>query len=448
MHNDNPKSNPSHPPTNAGEPRPPRAAATILASPVGELIGDSEVCCVTDPGTKAPTACASIALGHPWHASPRHEGDYGTLSDVAGLDLSRLVEVDPRWDNVCVRLGDATRLVVLDIEPAASDAIKQLAQSCPEGVYAEKSLSGEGVHVALRKELLEDLCERYPIAAGKIAWKSPDGSYELLISRHNVTFTGNEITGSRDGESVMPLLEGLAAAQRESVSAVAADSIDVESVKGGETIVSIVEREMTGRKYPLERYGFDGSRRDSAVCTMAAGTLDRLHLDLDDAERVSLTKRCAEDWLRENGAMRDKWDEVHSADGRSYGEMTSASAVAYVMSSAGDERRPFWYDPRRQDSDEVGTAAAAISLVARGCDPDVMEEEVLPLLSARNGVELGDDELAAIRRAMPIPQLGAAPLNSTVRQLSDAVRRTGLDGDAAMQAAIAVMSCWEVDGDE
>ncbi len=58
-----------------------------------------------------------------------------------------------------------------------------------------------------------------------------------------------------------------------------------------------------------------------------------------------------DDLFRQSGLMREKWDEVHTADGRTYGELTLGKAVAMV-----DE----FYDPSQYDDEEEARAAPAI----------------------------------------------------------------------------------------
>lgn len=417
----------------------------LLETPVGDLLGDSACCCVTDPSSKAPVSCESVRIGRTWYAAVGREGDYDTLAGVAGLDLTALAGQDPRWDNTCVRIEPETPFVVLDVESQAADDVKELARSCEEAVYVERSLSGEGVHAVIPRATVAGIIERYPATRGKCVWRSGDGTYELLAERHNVTFTGNAVERAKAGKSAMALLEALAAAQKPEVHPEDVEAIALGDIPGGEAIAEIGSRLMGGWRCDVGRYSFDESKRDAAVCAMAAGTVNRMRLDLDDAERASVTKAVAEEWLESDGSLREKWHEVHSALGQTYGEMTSVNAVAYVASCEEDETWPLWYDAEVCDDDELGTVAAAISLVGWGCSMAVMEDTVLPALCRRNGVEADDEMLSAIRRAVPV-DVPDAPPHVLARRVSEAVRRTGLRGRDLSAVSIAIIGCW-ADGD-
>lgn len=420
--------------------------SVALASPttpswLGTLLGDKPCCCVSDPESKAPMAVRKLRKRSLGYASPLRPGDYATLAEVASLDLGWLEERDSRWRNVCVRLDDTLGFAVLDVEPTADEEVKNLAACCDEAIATEVSLSGSGLHVAIPTDVVTRLELEWPNAAGKSVWKSQDGTYELLIRHHNVTMTG--IGAGRPGaaSSILPLLNELAATQGRSVKRGSVGAMDASEVEGSDAISELAQREMADFTAPLSAYGNDASRRDCAVATRAAGTLRRMHTDLSESELVALTSECARTWLESEGSPREKWDEVHSSDGLTYGELTAAKAVAYT-----DEPcvRPWRYDSAKHDDDEYGAVSALIALASAGCAGDALDEAV-PMVERLFGVSLADDMLAAARRVVPVQAPAHLPPIKLVRRTRRMIAGIGLPDDEV--EALVLATAREIDSE-
>jgi hypothetical protein len=74
-------------------------------------------------------------------------------------------------------------------------------------------------------------------------------------------------------------------------------------------------------------YGGDRSRADAALCTHLAFYLGK------DAARM-------DQFFRESGLMRPKWDEKHASDGRTYGQITIDKAIETTTNVFGDRTSP------------------------------------------------------------------------------------------------------------
>lgn len=103
------------------------------------------------------------------------------------------------------------KFIVLDIEPACPDKLKQELLKLPY-IYGEVSLSGQGYHLIFP---LPDYIDEYPIAKNKIVMKEQHKYYEILLC-HWCTFTGKIIPPSACTNDFEAFFRNLAAEQKES----------------------------------------------------------------------------------------------------------------------------------------------------------------------------------------------------------------------------------------
>ena len=117
-------------------------------------------------------------------ASYDYRTTYSTIMDIFGLFG------DAEIPNLCFRLDFATHpFMVVDIEPECPQMVKDELLDKLDYVYLEKSMSGKGYHALMyAPELLT-----HEMAVNTSVVKS-GLDYEVLISDHCVTFTGNTVS--------------------------------------------------------------------------------------------------------------------------------------------------------------------------------------------------------------------------------------------------------------
>jgi len=217
-----------------------------------------------------------------------------------------------------------------DIDDAALDIIERLDS------YTEVSPSGTGYHVLITGELPEGRNRR--------------GHIELYDTARFFTVTGDHVeeTPSR----VARRQDALRAIHREYVQDTerdtASESEQRESADGESTMtgaadidVDLEDEELlekarnasNGEKFERlwsgNTVGYDShSEADMALCCLLAFWTG--------GDRTQI-----EQLFRQSGLMREKWDEVHYADGSTYGEKTIERAIAstsdFYDPDAGDE---------------------------------------------------------------------------------------------------------------
>lgn len=147
------------------------------------------------------------------------------------------------------------KVVVLDVEPKCPDAIKQKILTLPY-LYAETSVSGKGLHLLF--DLPEDILEKYPIAAKKLALKEMHGYYEILLN-HMILFTRNAITGQPTGsyKEFYNMFELLALKEKnvsESDLQINVDEISTDDIPYYETLMPTLKAQIYGKK-PEDFFG-------------------------------------------------------------------------------------------------------------------------------------------------------------------------------------------------
>jgi primase-polymerase (primpol)-like protein/uncharacterized small protein (DUF1192 family) len=247
---------------------------------------------------------------------------------------------------VGVDLDDCRDPETGDVDDAALDIIERLDS------YTEVSPSGTGYHVLIRGELPEGRNRR--------------GSVELYDTARFFTVTGDHV--ERTPTRVARRQDALTAIHREYVQDTERDTAseseqhdgaDDESPTTGaadvdvdledEDLLEKARNASNGEKFERlwngNTVGYESqSEADMALCCLLAFWTggDRTQMD---------------HLFRQSGLLREKWDEVHYADGSTYGEKTIERAIAttseFYDPDAGDDTAD---DTPGGSSPDVGAA--------------------------------------------------------------------------------------------
>jgi len=272
---------------------------------------------------------------------------------------------------VGVDLDDCRDPETGDVDDAALDIIERLDS------YTEVSPSGTGYHVLIRGELPEGRNRR--------------GSVELYDTARFFTVTGDHV--ERTPTRVARRQDALSAIHREYVQdtdrdtaseSEYRDSADDESPTTGPADVDLDDEHLlekarnasNGEKFERlwngNTVGYDSqSEADMALCCLLAFWTggDRTQMD---------------QLFRQSGLHREKWDEVHYADGSTYGEKTIERAIATTSE---------FYDPDAGDdaADPHGTPDG----VTTGGTPDEADRSRAYLAEKNRLLSERVDELEA-----------------------------------------------------
>lgn len=231
---------------------------------------------------------------------------------------------------VGVDLDDCRGPETGDIDDAAQDIIARLDS------YTEVSPSGTGYHVLITGELPEGRNRR--------------GSIELYDTARFFTVTGDHV--ERTPTHVARRQDALTAIHREYVQETTRDTVGESEQRGGvddessttgaadvdvdledDDLLEKATNASNGEKFERlwngNTVGYDSqSEADMALCCLLAFWTggDRTQMD---------------QLFRQSGLLREKWDEVHYADGSTYGEKTIERAIAatseFYDPDAGDD---------------------------------------------------------------------------------------------------------------
>jgi hypothetical protein len=242
--------------------------------------------------------------------------------------------------------------VVFDLDDALDDEGQPRKQfrTFVESVetYVEKSLSGRGLHAFVRSSVVP--------AKDKVSFTYPDGSkMEILAPGWYVRMTG-EVYASKPSKihdysgTVRDALQQIGGTNGEATgedghtgepgpgnSLTDEDVLErAASARNGETFLRLMNGDTSA-------HARDDSRADLALCSILRFWTGG---DPEQMDRI----------FRQSRLMREKWDEVHHADGKTYGQGTIALSL---------KTREF-YDPEQNASDgsEKNKGAAADRLVA------------------------------------------------------------------------------------
>jgi len=247
---------------------------------------------------------------------------------------------------VGVDLDDCRDPETGDVDDAAQDIIERLDS------YTEVSPSGTGYHVLITGTLPDGRNRR--------------GSVELYDTARFFTVTGDHV--ERTPTRVARRQDALTAIHREYVQDTERDTaaesgqrgdVDDESPTTGtadidvdledEELLEKARNASNGEKFERlwngNTVGYDSqSEADMALCCLLAFWTggDRTQMD---------------HLFRQSGLLREKWDEVHYADGSTYGEKTIERAIAttseFYDPDAGDDTAD---DTPDESSPDVGAA--------------------------------------------------------------------------------------------
>ncbi|UPV77113.1 hypothetical protein M0R89_21940 (plasmid) [Halorussus limi] len=232
---------------------------------------------------------------------------------------------------VGVDLDDCRDPETDDVDDAALDIIERLDS------YTEISPSGTGYHVLIRGELPDGRNRR--------------GSVELYDTARFFTVTGDHV--ERTPTRVARRQDALTAIHREYVQDTERDPASESEQRDGtddrspttDTVDAVVDVDLededllekarnasNGEKFERlwngNTVGYDSqSEADMALCCLLAFWTGGDHTQMDHL-------------FRQSGLVREKWDEVHYADGSTYGEKTIERAIATT---------PEFYDPDAGD---------------------------------------------------------------------------------------------------
>ncbi|WP_137287789.1 phage NrS-1 polymerase family protein [Halorussus salinisoli] len=263
--------------------------------------------------------------------------DYVQTGTAAGVGFV-FTDNDPI---VGVDLDDCRDPETGDADDAALDIIERLDS------YTEVSPSGTGYHVLVKGDLPDGRNRR--------------GSFELYDTARFFTVTGDlvEETPTR----VARRQDALAAVHHEYIQdtddnsegePARRESTDEESATDGPTGVDVdladeelLEKAMNAsngakfeRLWKGNTGGYDSqSEADMALCNLLAFWTGGDQTRMDDL-------------FRQSGLLRDKWDEVHYADGSTYGEKTIERAVGNTSA---------FYDPEPKNESTQDDASTADS---------------------------------------------------------------------------------------
>nr|WP_246045795.1 hypothetical protein [Halorussus ruber] len=264
--------------------------------------------------------------------------DYVQTGNAAGIGFV-FTDDDPI---VGVDLDDCRDPETGDADDAALDIIDRLDS------YTEVSPSGTGYHVLIKGDLPDGRNRR--------------GSFELYDTARFFTVTGDHV--EETPMRVARRQDALAAIHREYVQDTDDDSeadsdrrgnADEGSAADGPSEVDVdledeelLEKAMdasNGAKFERLWKGSTGgydsqSEADMALCNLLAFWTGGDQTRMDDL-------------FRQSGLLRDKWDEVHYADGSTYGEKTIERAVGNTSD---------FYDPEpREESTQASASTGDLS---------------------------------------------------------------------------------------
>ncbi|WP_197052511.1 phage NrS-1 polymerase family protein [Halobellus rufus] len=278
------------------------------------------------PVTPGAGRFASATESETW-ASFEAALDYSETEHADGVGFV-FTDDDPI---VGIDLDDCRDPETGDVDDDAQDIIARLDS------YTEVSPSGTGYHVLITGTLPDGRNRR--------------GSVELYDTARFFTVTGDHV--ERTPTRVARRQDALTAIHREYVQEAERDTASESEQRGGaaarspttgaadvdvdledEDLLEKARNASNGEKFERlwngNTVGYDSqSEADMALCCLLAFWTG--------GDRTQM-----EQLFRQSGLMREKWDEVHYADGSTYGEKTIERAIATTSE---------FYDPDAGDDD-------------------------------------------------------------------------------------------------
>lgn len=277
---------------------------------------------------KMPVNMGALEQGRISGASPNREGD--------AVTLDHLTETWPDAANAAYRIeGLDDDLVVVDVEATATEETRRRMLALP-WLYAEVSMSGKGLHLILPYP--RELIDTYPDAFGMSVYKSPDRTWEVLVSDHWVTFTRFALPNARPGTASFEdvLRPIVAKARRVPDVGDFGELPDASDVPWFEYVKNCVDGPLSTS---LETCEFDDSSYDWRACLeMSRRIVGRLQLmaPFKDSATVEDVTAAVVSILSDDDydLKREKWWK-HRVNGLPYIVHTAAKAVNSVLRSYG-----------------------------------------------------------------------------------------------------------------
>ena len=249
---------------------------------------------------------------------------------------------------VGVDLDDCRDPETGEVDDAAVDIIERLDS------YTEISPSGTGYHVLITGELPDGRNRR--------------GTIELYDTARFFTVTGDHV--EETPTHVARRQDALVAIHREYVQDTDSDvksqsgqqgagndqsatngAVDIDVDLEDEELLEKARNASNGSKFERlwngNMAGYESqSEADMALCCLLAFWTGGDHARVDQL-------------FRQSGLLREKWDEVHYADGSTYGEKTIERAIANTSE---------FYDPDARDDSSEASSRQSESSTAGSCD--------------------------------------------------------------------------------
>lgn len=256
-------------------------------------------------------------------------GGFASTADPAtwgSFDAALMGATRPNVDGIGFVFTDEDPYVGVDLDDCRDPATGQLSDVAVEIVmrlqsYTEISPSGTGLHVIARGELPEGSRRR--------------GSVEMYDTGRFFTMTGDRLFATPSTVCTRPralrsVHQTHVAADEQRASEAPTDAARearttptvASSLPSDEVLLERARSAENGEKFRRlwagDTGGYDShSEADMALCCLLA------FWTAGDASRIDRL-------FRQSGLMRPKWDEVHYADGSTYGDKTVERACARV----------------------------------------------------------------------------------------------------------------------
>lgn len=257
-----------------------------------------------------------------------------------GFDRARNLARHPKYEPAYV-LRAEDPYVVIDMDDVGPDEPTRVSEEAAEIVrqldtYTEASRSGTGLHLVCEGTRLPDRRE-----SGTL---DETGRIEVFDANHYVILTGNRIDSYdtiRDGHQVGPDNKDVLAELQRSYLRRRSEPVDTDqesSLDLGEGARDSTEVQVEDIHQTIQEYAKDGREEAQRAlerwnspagsdCGLKSASEADMALVADLAfwcrEDTALMDRC----FRASNRMREKWDEVHYSDGRTYGEGTIQTAI-------------------------------------------------------------------------------------------------------------------------
>ncbi|KAF1681256.1 phage/plasmid primase, P4 family [Bacillus sp. SKDU12] len=224
---------------------------------------------------------------------------------------------EQEYDGIGFMFSKDDPFIGIDIDHCVNDGVlSSFAQEIIQTInsYTEYSPSGEGVHIIAKGKL--------PLRGPGTGRKNIDKGLEVYRHGRYFTFTGNSLDVGpvrERSEEIKTIFDKYLTEREEakSVSARSQSGSDMSNLSNKE----IWERMFNSKNGKSIQDLFNGqlinddhSSTDMALCNHLAFWTDK------DASKM-------DSMFRESNLFREKWDQQHSADGATYGEMTIAAAI-------------------------------------------------------------------------------------------------------------------------